>query len=184
MKDKEFIKEFVSVTESRYLKKGEHVIHIGETLKDVYFLERGISRGYILDINGKEITDCFSFECGSPAMPFGEMKLGEPATMAIEMLEDGKFFCLPIPTVIELLKKYSEAMKLYNILLLKALNEHWNLKRMLNQYTAIQRYQWFLEEYPGLIDRINNKYIASFLGMTPVTLSRLRRTLKEDGEKK
>ena len=41
------------------------------------------------------------------------------------------------------------------------------------------RYQWFLKKYPGLIDEVSNKHIASFLGMTPVTLSRLRQKLKE-----
>ena len=76
-----------------------------------------------------------------------------------------------------------EVTKLYNELLIKALNEHWKLKQILNSYTAVQRYQWFLDEYPGLIGKVSNKYIASFLGMTPVTLSRLRRTLREDQKK-
>lgn len=62
------------------------------------------------------------------------------------------------------------------------MKSHWELKRVLNSCTAVQRYQWFLEEYPGLIDRVSNKYIASFLGMTPVTLSWLRRTLREENK--
>lgn len=61
------------------------------------------------------------------------------------------------------------------------------MKQVLAQCTALQRYQWFLEEYPGIIDQVNNKYIASFLGMTPVSLSRLRRELRgrqDSGEPK
>ena len=50
---------------------------------------------------------------------------------------------------------------------------------MVCRNTAMQRYQWFLEAYPGFIDKVSNKHIASFLGMTPVTLSRLRRVLRE-----
>ena len=45
----------------------------------------------------------------------------------------------------------------------------------------MERYQWFLARYPGLISTVNNKHIASFLGMTPVTLSRLRRQVREQG---
>lgn len=183
LKDRDLIKELVSATDIRHLKKGEFVVRIGEVQKDVYFLETGIARGYFLDINGKDVTDCFGFRCGTAAVSFGQLELNAPSPMTIEMLEDGNFFCVPISAVMRLQKHYEEAMMLYNHLLIAALRVHWELKRVLNSYTAVQRYQWFLEEYPGLIDRVSNKYIASFLGMTPVTLSRLRSTLRE-GEKK
>lgn len=180
LKDREFIQELVNATEIRHLKKGDCVVHIGEVQKDVYFLETGIARGYFLDINGKDVTDCFGFRCGTAVVSFGQLELDVPSSMTIEMLEEGSFFCIPVAVVIRLQQRYKEAMMLYNQLLIAAMKEHWELKRVLNSYTAVQRYQWFLEEYPGLIDKISNKYIASLLGMTPVTLSRLRRTLREE----
>lgn len=180
LKDKNLIHELIKSTEIRYLKKGEFVVRIGEVQNDVYFLETGIARGYFLDINGKDITDCFAFRCGAVAVPFGELELNVPSSMTIEMLEDGKFFCVPISVAIRLQKHYAEAMMLYNHLLIVAMKAHWELKQVLNSCAAVQRYQWFLKEYPGLIDRVSNKYIASFLGMTPVTLSRLRKTLREE----
>lgn len=180
LRDKNLIQELVSATEIKCLKKGEFVVRIGEVQNDVYFLEAGIARGYFLDINGKDVTDCFGFQCGTAVVSFGQLELNNPSSMTIEMLEDGRFFCVPISTVIELQDNYLEVTMLYNQLLIKALNEHWRLKQMLNSCTATQRYQWFLEEYPGLINKVKNKYIASFLGMTPVTLSRLRRTLREN----
>ena len=179
LKDSQFIKDLVSATNTRYLKKGEFVVRIGEAQNDVYFLESGIARGYFLDVNGKEVTDCFGFRCGTAAVSFGQLKLNVPSPMTIEMLEDGKFFCVPISDVIRLQKHYEEAVMLYNHLLIAAMKAHWELRHVVNSYSAAQRYQWFLEEYPGLIGKISNKYIASFLGMTPVTLSRLRRTLRE-----
>lgn len=179
LKDKELIQELSDETKSKCMKKGEYVVRTGEILNELYFMEKGISRGYFLDINGKDVTDCFSFSCGSIVMPFCQLEMDIPAPMTIEVLEDAVFFCIPIAVVIELQKKYSEVTRLYNQLLIKAFNEHWRLKQILNSYTALQRYQWFLKEYPGLMDKVSNKYVASFLGMTPVTLSRLRRTLKE-----
>lgn len=179
LKDKELIQQFSDATKIRCMKRGEYVVRIGEVLNEVYFMEKGITRGYFLDVNGKDVTDCFSFSCGSTVMPFCQLELDISAPMTIEVLEDAKFFCIPIFVVIELQNNYVEVTRLYNQLLIKALNEHWKLKQILNSYTAVQRYQWFLEEYPGLIGKVSNKYIASFLGMTPVTLSRLRRTLRE-----
>ena len=179
LKDKELIQQFSDATKIRRMKKGEYVARIGEVLNEVYFMEKGIIRGYFLDVNGKDVTDCFSFSCGSTVMPFCQLELDIPSPMTIEVLEDAKFFCISISDVIELQNNYVEVTRLYNQLLIKALNEHWKLKQILNSYTAVQRYQWFLDVYPGLIGKVSNKYIASFLGMTPVTLSRLRRTLRE-----
>ena len=65
-------------------------------------------------------------------------------------------------------------MYTYNHLLTDALKRHWEIKTMLYKCTAKERYEWFLENYPGLIDQVTNKYIASFLRMSPVTLSRLK----------
>ena len=70
--------------------------------------------------------------------------------------------------------------------LLESLSHHVEVKKMLYQYTAAQKYAWFLEKYPGLDEVIGDKYIASFLGVTPVTLSRSRKALggtKGGGEK-
>lgn len=179
LKDENLIQELVNATEIRHLKKGEFVVRIGEVQNDVYFLETGIARGYFLDVNGKDVTDCFGFQCGTAAVSFGQLELNVPSPMTIEMLENGIFFCIPVSVVIRLTKYYEEAMMLYNQLLITAMKEQWELKRVLNSYTAVQRYQWFLEKYPGLIGKVTNKYIASFLGITPVTLSRLRKTIRE-----
>lgn len=183
MRDEELIQKFVKKTTRKKVKKGEFVVRIGEIVNYVYFMESGILRGYFLDANGRDVTDCFCFECGSTAMPFSELKLNEPSPISMEMLKDGSFFCIPISEVIKLQKDYLETTLLYNRLLAKALEEHRKLKQALNQYTALQRYQWFLQEYPGLIECVGNKYIASFLGITPVTLSRLRKDLRDAEEK-
>lgn len=50
------------------------------------------------------------------------------------------------------------------------------------QHAAMERYQWFLQAYPGLCYQVSGKQIASFLGMTQVTLSRLRRAMREAGQ--
>lgn len=143
-------------------------------------LESGIARGYFLDANGKDVTDCFMYHRGESIMSYCQLELDIPSPMTIEMIENGSYYCLPISGVIELQKHYSEITLYYNRLLTDSLNMHWRLQQVLNQYTATQRYQWFLEEYPGMIDRVNNKYIASYIGMTPVTLSRIRRSLRDD----
>ena len=83
---------------------------------------------------------------------------------------------------------YRRAHGMYNSMLtpqgriqLEALKKQWEIKSAMYQYDAKERYLWFLDYYPGVIERISNKYVAAFLGISPVTLSRLRRSIREEG---
>lgn len=182
IKDEQLLQELINTAEYKFKKKGNFIVRVGEAQNEVWLMESGIARGYFLNSNGKEVTDCFIFKPGSAAMAISELKPGLHSPLTIEMLEDGYFYCIPISVVAELQKRYIEISIFYTSLLSASLNLHWSLKRILTQCTAIQRYQWFLEEYPGLIDRVNKKYVASYIGMTPVTISRIRRTLKNDSD--
>ena len=99
----------------------------------------------------------------------------------IESATDSKCLQLPIKEIIELNDTYLELQRAYNIMLIQGIERHDNIKKVMQEFDAMGRYQWFLEEYPGLIDIVSHKHIASFLGMMPESLSRLRRTLREGG---
>ena len=96
LKDKDLIQQFSDATKIRCMKRGEYIVRIGEVLNEVCFMEKGITRGYFLDVNGKDVTDCFSFSCGSTVMPFCQLELDIPSPMTIEVLEDARFFCISI----------------------------------------------------------------------------------------
>ena len=78
-----------------------------------------------------------------------------------------------------LLENDVRTVHIYNSLLRNSLLEHWQIKTVLHKRTSMERYQWFLQAYPGLIDQVTHRYIASFLEMSPVTLSCLRAALKQ-----
>lgn len=178
--DESLIQRLSAQGEVRLLKKGHVLYREGETPSKLTFLIQGLLRGYFLDANGKDITDCFAFEPGSPAVAC--ISLGEPASVSIEALEDSQVLELPLTWVLELLEEYPQLYRTYSFFLLQALRCHWQVKVAMYQYTAMERYQWFLRAYPGLHRQVSGKHIASFLGMTQVTLSRLRRTLREAGQ--
>ncbi len=175
----ELLQLLVDTTKKCSIKKGEFLVRAGESQPDICFLTKGLLRGFFLDANGKDVTDCFGYRYGTPAMAFCQLGAENISPMSIELLEDGEFLCIPIALILQLQDQYPEILKFYNHILITALNDHWQMKQILHQYTAIQRYQWFLETYPGLVDRVSSKHIASFLRMTPVTLSRIKRTIRE-----
>ena len=178
--DRGLIDEAVKISEIKVLKPGEYLIRSGEVPAYMCFLLKGILRGFMLDLNGKDMTDCIAFRCGDAAMPDNDFT--QPASITMEALTDCEILCISIPNVMRLLREYPSLNGLYQRLLLKSANLHRDLKIVSYQYTAMQRYQWFLREYPGLIDQIGHKYIASLLNMTPVTLSKIRKIMREREE--
>lgn len=179
LENETLVQELATVTQRKCFKEGELLFHTGEISNYIYFLEHGVVRGVLLDVDGKDITDCLVFRCGEAVMAsFDRLELDIPSSYSVEVLEDSCFFCVPMEKIVELKQKYFDVAVLHNQLLIAALEEHRETKLALYQFSAVERYQWFLKKYPDLINRIHNKQIASFLGMTPVTLSRLRRNLR------
>ena len=179
--DPDLIQELIDACTPLHLKAGDFLIREGDMPTVVPFLLKGIVRGVLFDVNGREITDCFAVQPGIPVMTSADLRVPSPFSM--EAMVDSEFLTIPIVEIQRLLEKYSELQQLYNQLLIFSFSMHWEIKLTLCRNTAMQKYQWFLEKYPGLIDRISNKCIASFLGMTPVTLSKLRRVLREKENK-
>lgn len=173
------IKELVKISRIKFFKKGQILISEGEVPSHIYFLIHGITRGFIPDEGGKDITDCICFRCGDVPMPDNDLTL--PASITIEALKDCEVICVAIWKLYLLMQKYPELSNTHRHLLIYAASRHRNLKVALCQYNAVQRYQWFLKEYPGLIDQVSHKHIASFLNMTPVTLSRVRKAVLDGG---
>lgn len=179
LKNEELLREMSSATYKVSFKAGQIMFVVGEICNYVDFLEEGLIRGVILDVKGKDITDCFAFRYGETILAsFDRLEMNVPSSYTVEVLEDSTFFRIPMETVIELKEKYFELTLLYNRMLLKSLEEHRATKLALHQLPAVDRYLWFLKEYPDLINRVQHKQIASFLSMTPVTLSRIRKNLR------
>lgn len=177
LKNEELLKELLFVSKYEYFHKGNILFHEGVDAAYTSFLVKGILRGYFLDDKGNEITDCLCTKCGSPTViSYNSHTI---PSVTLEALTDCEIISIPVSKTEELQGKYIEVSLLYNKLLLSAFAEHWEVKTVLYRYSALERYKWFLKKYPGLIDEISNKYIASYLNITAVTLSRLRRELSK-----
>ena len=176
--DTGLLQTLIKNSQIKFIKKGDMLQHIGSINTELYVLVKGLLRGFLLDAKGREVTDCFVYAHGTPIV--ASIDLGAPNLICIEALEDSELIVVPFSVVLPLVCSNLELVILYNQLLSNALKLHWENKTALVQHTATERYQWFLESYPGLIERVNHRYIASFLGMTPVSLSRVRKRLKDE----
>lgn len=175
LSDIQLVQTLATNTRVKLIKKGEILQHIGDISTELFFLSTGLLRGFLLDSKGKEVTDCFIHAYGTPVV--SSIDLGEPSLLCIEALEDSELISVPFSVVLPLVRNNLELITLYNRLLRNSLEMHWKNKTVLIQGTATERYQWFIKRYPGLLDRMSHRYVASFLGMAPVSLSRVRKQL-------
>lgn len=100
-----------------------------------------------------------------------------PTYAGFEYLTAGKAFILSRQGYEYIVGNFPEVAAMITKLLTNAFDEHYLHKIVIQTYDAEQRYIWFLKHYRGLIDKVPHRYIASYLGMTTVTLSRVRSSL-------
>lgn len=171
LSDEGLISYLVQNSKVRVIPKNEVFQRVGSVNTNLDILVQGLVRGFFHDRTGREITDCFEFMPGIPLMT--SFELNETSVISMETLRDTTVVSVPLVRFSPL---FSEriVMSFYVRFLSRSLRRHWESKMILSQFSAKERYHWFLETYPGVIDKVNHHYVASFLGMTPVTLSRVR----------
>ncbi|MDH2206565.1 Crp/Fnr family transcriptional regulator [Empedobacter falsenii] len=154
------------------LPKNTTLIDADKVEKKLYFIKKGIVRAYIID-DGKEITFWFGKE-GDLILSMRSYVENKISYETIELMEDCELYEIK-SSDLQLfyatnLEIANWGRKLAEIELIKT--EERFISRQLG--TAIDRYKKLLEENPSLINRVQLGYIASYLGISQVTLSRIR----------
>lgn len=177
IKGEEALDGLEAITEVIQMKRGDILLKQGEIAEKVFFQVDGIMRGFFLDEEGRDHTECFSWQFDLPAMPSGDLEAPSPLTM--EVLMEGTLYAVPIPQLFELLHRNEELMETYHRMLIASMELHYKIKRVLYQYDTKQRYEWFEKNFPNILGKVELRYIAFFLNMTPETLSRVRKDLRK-----
>ncbi len=162
----------------RVLKKGEYLSNWNAYFEDIGFLLHGLFRYFTLDSDGIEHTDCFSFRYMETITTMAG--LGTTLPISIQALESSAVFILPLAFIQELIATSAEAMRAYNDLTSRSMQQHWQMKQVLYQMQGIDKYRWFLKNHGDLLERVPLEHIASYLGIRPQSLSRFHRQIREE----
>lgn len=179
--DETLIRQLEGLGKIRNIAKGTHWSIVNGKCAELGMLINGLFRYYYITPDGKEQTDCIAWQPGHTVAPL--TLDADLAPVHIMALEDSQVFVLPSDAVQQMIAEIPAAKEAVFQLTQMSLQEHYRIQKALLQYNAEQRYQWFLSNYPGLIDRVPLMYVASFLGITPVSLSRLRHKLGYTSQK-
>jgi CRP-like cAMP-binding protein len=161
-------------------RKGKLLLKAGEICEHIYFIKEGAVRGFIKD-GTKDITTWITAE-NEVVSSISSLDMKEPALENMQAIENCELLALTYDDFQDLYIKFPE----FNIVARKLLQKYYKdaegrafIARATN---AEKKYRLFLTRYGHLANRIPLKYIASFLGITLETLSRVRKkiSLKSD----
>lgn len=163
------------------LRKRQYLLQEGDICKYTVFVEKGSLRSYIIDSKGSEHILQFSFE-GWWISDLGSFLNGTPSKFNIEALEECELLLVSRPSWELLLQKIPAFEKFFRILTQKNLIV--TQKRLMGNMseTAEEKYRNFMNDHPGCMQRVPQHMIASYLGITKETLSRIRRHIAEKGK--
>jgi CRP-like cAMP-binding protein len=163
----------VSISRLKQVKKGEQLANAGEVNYLVHFVIKGLLRHYVIDENGNEKTMRFVSEKQSAGC-MESIFHNRPSFESIEALENSLIIIFDNRKAEKLALKSMGLLKLQNISIKKALVEAVERLRNHTILNPKDRYELFCEKHPRLEQRIKQKYLASYLGITPTSLSRMR----------
>ncbi|MEZ5037556.1 MAG: Crp/Fnr family transcriptional regulator [Chitinophagales bacterium] len=164
------------------IKKGEFWLRAGEACQQTLFVENGLLRYYSIDDKGKEHLLQFAPE-GWFVSDRASIFFNEPSAYFIQALEDTEAIILDESFMLDLAKKDVSFMEFNNKLLHNHIRQLQNRINQLLSASAEERYLHFTRIYPDILLRVPQLMVASYLGITPESLSRVRKELAQRNHK-
>jgi CRP-like cAMP-binding protein len=189
---KEFISKYISlnIIEWRVLesklsikryKKDETILHQGDISKELYFISNGLARGYIINQDGKDYTwsiyynDYTSHMTNLFVVEYDSFLHQKQSSIHIEALEDTTLISISYDDCQYLYNKLKKGERFGRLMAEEAYTYLHNM--MINRQTkdAKQRFDIFMKNSPHLLTKVPQYHIATYLGITPQHLSRLKK---------
>lgn len=158
------------------LKKEMYFLEAGEQSAEIGFISKGVFRSYYIDKVGNDITKYFYME-GGILFSYEAHLFQKEAEYYIQALEDSEILVAKISDFEKVVEGNYNLLLFYKKMIDRTLvmkEEHASSFKLLN---SVERYKKFISKYPALERRIKQCYLASYLGITPVSLSRIRKKL-------
>lgn len=168
--------DIVAQFQPRTVEKGELILRAGNVSDEYLFLESGLLRAYLHDTEGEEITLSF-FPAGGVVFEVSSFFQRIPSQENIEALTEARVWAITFEKLNHLFHTVPAFREMGRALLVKGFISFKARTLSLINKTAEQRYEALLQEQPEIFQHAPLKHIASFLGITDSSLSRIRREM-------
>ena len=173
--DKEF-DDTVDFFKEQVLQKGDFFVTSGKVCQQVAFINSGSFRVFYLNEKGEDITSCF---CTSNnfTTSYKSFILQQPSSLSIQAIEMSEILVIDYEGLQHLYSGYPTWQKIGRVLAEKEYIVMEQYASVLSNETAKEKYLRLLMEQPCIIQKAKVEHIASYLGVTRRTLSRIRREI-------
>lgn len=154
------------------VKKHRELQPIGHTCRTIYYINQGIARIFYFK-NETDITESFSME-NDIVVRVESLFKGIPSKKGIQVLEDSEIIAIDAQKLFHLYDQHHEIERLFRLIFEDCHVDMVQRLESIQFQTAEERYKQLLSDLPQIIQRVPLKYIASYLGITQVSLSRIR----------
>lgn len=167
--------ELKKICTIKEIKKGDYAYDLYDNVNAISYVYQGLFRTFNINENGDEYTKNFFWE-NRIYGPIVALLTNTTANSCVQALEDSIVVDIQHDKYRELLYKF-EDLKMYHILYLE---KHWIMQKDDNTYSLVledasKRYERFLKEFGHILSRLSQYHIASYLGISPTHLSRIKK---------
>lgn len=170
-----------AMTRQVKLDANETYIREGDKERRLAFIEQGIMRAYIIKPNGDDATLFLRWE-GQFIASHDTIIHRQPSRFIYRALEPVSLLEIDYDVLEEVLKTHPEYEPLRNFFLMRMLSESLSMMESFVTQSPEERYRNLLTGRFDVVNRVPDKYIASMLGITPVSLSRIRKRMLDKGK--
>lgn len=168
--EKEQISSFFRV---KKLRKRQFLLQEEDVCNDFAFVSQGLLKSYVLDEKGNENINLFGWE-GWWIADFQSFLFQTPAKLAIEAIEDCELLLLSRVNYDQMLEEVPVMERYFRLVYERSLATKDQRLVTAQTYSAEEKYIHLIQTYPELMQRIPQSLLASFLGLTPETFSRIK----------
>ena len=156
------------------LRKRQYLLNAGDVCQYMTFVEKGLLRSFSVDEGGHEHVMQFAME-GWWISDMASFLSGDQAIHNIEALEDSELLLLTKHAMDEMIDKVPSMERYFRLLMQNSIIALQRRIRVVQTFTAEEIYLKLMEVQPEIISRAPQQHVASYLGITPETLSRIRK---------
>ncbi|WP_338768504.1 Crp/Fnr family transcriptional regulator [Bernardetia sp. ABR2-2B] len=177
------LKEVFANTSLKKLDISEYFIKEGEQKRQLAYIRKGLIRCFMVNEKGDEITTLVRWE-DQFITSYDVILYNRPARFYYQAIEKTELLVIDYDVAQRILEKNPKLEQGRRHFLLNILQEVFERIESFTLYSPEERYIEFVKAKPNIVNRLPDKYIATILGMTPVSLSRIRKRIATKAQKK